>query len=151
MNRIGMLSVFASLLVAAFCVNCYAADASTEIPALEQRAQRVNAQIEELKSQNAARLNQQVAAYKQQIQAYVKQRVEIDSQVTKLEAMVDQLHKENESSFGRQMKVYTDMMQEVKSQLSSALSKKGAAAAQTAATADPKQKKDNVSARITAP
>jgi septal ring factor EnvC (AmiA/AmiB activator) len=151
MKRIGMLTVLVSLLVAAFCLNCHATDPSADISALERHAERVQAQIEEAKAQNEAKLNAQIAGYKQQVQSYVKQRVEIDSTISKLEAMIEQAKKDSDGSLGRQVQVYNGMMQDIKQQLSSAMGKPKTAGPTTAAPAsnlDPKLKKENASARI---
>ncbi len=156
MNRIGMLTVLASLLVAVFCVNCHATDPSAEISILERQAERLAAQIDIAKVQSTAALNQQVVAYKTQIEALLKQRVQIDSQIAQFEAKVEQLHQDSDSQLNRQMKVYTGMMHDVKQQLSSAINKVKAAptavspaAVNPAATnVDPRLKKENASARI---
>ncbi len=127
MRRIGMLTVLASLLVAAFCLNCYATDPSAEITALERHAERVQAQIDAAKAQSSASLNQQIDNLKAQVKVYVGQRVQIDALIAQLEAQMEKLKKDSESGLSRQMQVYTGQMSDIKQQLSSLVSKQKAA------------------------
>ncbi|MEW6349756.1 MAG: hypothetical protein AB1646_11890 [Thermodesulfobacteriota bacterium] len=149
MRRIGMLTVLASLLVAAFCLNCYATDPSAEITALERHAERVQAQIDAAKAQSASTLNQQIENLKAQVKVYVGQRVQIDALISQLESQMDKLKKENETGLSRQVQIYNGQMSDIKQQLTGLISKqKASSAALNKASIEQKLKEQNPSQRI---
>ena len=77
MKKTGILTMILSILMMAFCLNCYAQDLSSEITTLEQKADRIQSQINQAKQQSDSSLDQQAKAIAASIDSLVKQRVQL--------------------------------------------------------------------------
>ncbi|HMK35448.1 MAG TPA: hypothetical protein VK463_10300 [Desulfomonilaceae bacterium] len=131
MKKTAILAMAVSMLIVTFCLNCYADDFAGQITALEQKAGRLQNQINQAMQQNEATVDQQVKALASSVDSLVKQRVQLDAYITKLESQMDDLKKNAQVDLNRQIKSYTEELGTVKQQLSSLMSKKSTQASQT--------------------
>jgi DNA repair exonuclease SbcCD ATPase subunit len=135
--------VFLSILLAALCANSYAEDLSAQITSLEQKAERIQAQINLAKQQADAQIDQQVKAITGSVDSLLNQRVQLDSHIAKMEAQMEEIKKNSQSNLSRQVTQYDSELGSVKQQISSLVAKQAASqkaadtpqsAAQTPAT-----------------
>ncbi len=138
--------VILSILLAALCANSYAEDLSAQITSLEQKADRIQAQINLAKQQADAQIDQQVKAITGSVDSLVNQRVQLDSHIAKLEAQMEDIKKSSQANLSRQVTQYDSELSNVKQQISSlvakqAASQKAAEAPQPAAPAAPETAK----------
>jgi chromosome segregation ATPase len=118
--------VILSILLAALCANSYAEDLSAQITSLEQKAERIQAQINLAKQQTDAQIDQQVKAITNSVDSLVNQRVQLDSHIAKLEAQMEEIKKNSQSNLSRQVTQYDSELGNVKSQISSLVAKQAA-------------------------
>ncbi len=95
--------VILSILLAALCANSYAEDLSAQITSLEQKAERIQAQINLAKQQSEAQIDQQVKAITNSVDSLVNQRVQLDSHIAKLEAQMEEIKKNSQANLSRQV------------------------------------------------
>jgi TolA-binding protein len=127
----GLVGVFV-LTGAALCV---AAESTADPVALEQKAQRLQAQIDQAKAAQQSNLNNQIQAHRNSVDVLVKQRVQIDAQIAQLEQQIQEITAKAQETLNRQVASYSEDLAKVKSQLSSVLAEKEAA--QKSAPASP--------------
>jgi chromosome segregation ATPase len=120
------ISMILAILLAALCVNAYAQDLSNQITTLEQKADRIQAQINLAKQQSDAQVDQQVKAINGSIESLVNQRVQLDAHISRLEAQADDIKKNAQANLSRQMSQYDQDLGNVKQQISSLVAKKAA-------------------------
>lgn len=118
----GLVAVLALTGVAV----CGAADVSADAAALEQKAQRLQAQIDQARSSQQSTLNNQVQAHKNSVDVLVKQRVHIDAQIAQLEQQIQEITAKAQDTLNRQVAGYAEDLDKVKSQLSSVVVEKTA-------------------------
>lgn len=136
MKKTAILTMSLSLLIVTFCLNCYADDLNAQISALEQKAGRLQNQITQAQQQNDLAVDHQVKALAASVDSLVKQRVQLDAYIAKLESQMDELKKNAQADLNRQVKSYTEELGTVKQQISSLLAKKSAQASQPATNPD---------------
>jgi peptidoglycan hydrolase CwlO-like protein len=124
MRRSRVVAICVGILVLAGVAVSSARDAAAEAAALEQKAQRLQAQIDQAKSSQQANLNNQIQAHRNSVDVLVKQRVQIDAQITQLEGQIQEITAKAQDSLNRQVSGYADDLDKIKSQLSSVLSEK---------------------------
>ena len=116
-----------SILLAALCANSYAEDLSGQITSLEQKADRIQAQINLAKQQADAQIDQQVKAITGSVDSLVNQRVQLDAHIAKMEAQMEEVKKTAQANLSRQMSQYDQDLGNVKQQISSLVAKRSAA------------------------
>ena len=72
MKKTVILTMILSILIMAFCLNSYAQDLSSEITTLEQKAERIQSQINQAKATEQLSLDQQAQAIAASIDSLVK-------------------------------------------------------------------------------
>jgi uncharacterized phage infection (PIP) family protein YhgE len=132
MKKTAIVTMIVSLVVVNFCLFAYAEDVSTEISALEQKAERIQSQINQAKQQSNAGVESQVKALNTSIDSLIKQRVQVDSHIARLEGQVSELKQSAVSGLSRQVSQYQSELDTIKQQLSSLVQKKTATSAQKA-------------------
>ncbi|MBI5569824.1 MAG: hypothetical protein HY914_07765 [Desulfomonile tiedjei] len=130
MKKIATMTMIVSLVVVSFSLMAYADDVSTQMILLEQRAQRVAGQIDQAKQQSAAGTEAQTRALTGSIDNLIKQRVQLDSAITKLESQLTDLKQSSEASLSKQMQQYQSELDTIKQQMASIATKKTADAQQ---------------------
>jgi outer membrane murein-binding lipoprotein Lpp len=123
MKKTVIPTMILSILMVAFCLNSYAQDLSSEITMLEQKAERIQSQIDQAKKQNQASLDQQAKAIAGSIDSLVKQRVQLDAQIARLESQMEVIKKSAQTNLSRQIKQYNEDLGNVKQQLTGLVAK----------------------------
>lgn len=132
MKKTAILTMMFSMLIVTFCLNCYADDLSGQISALEQKAGRIQNQINQAQQQTDLAVDQQIKSLTGSVDSLVKQRVQLDAYISKLESQINELKKNAQADLSRQVKSYNEELGTVKQQLSGLLAKKSAQASQPA-------------------
>jgi chromosome segregation ATPase len=130
MKKTVILTTILSILMMAFCLNSYAQDLSSEITTLEQKADRIQSQINQAKQQSDSNLDQQAKAIAASIDSLVKQRVQLDAHISRLESQMEDVKKSAQTNLSRQIKQYNEELGGVKQQLSSLVARQGTQASQ---------------------
>lgn len=130
MKKTVILTMILSILMVALCLNSYAQDLSSEITTLEQKAERIQSQINQAKQQSDLGLDQQAKAIAGSIDSLVKQRVQLDAHIARLESQMEDIKKSAQMNLGRQMKQYNEELGSVKQQLTSLVAKQSNQGAQ---------------------
>jgi F0F1-type ATP synthase membrane subunit b/b' len=130
MKKTVILTMILSILMMALCICSYAQDLSSEITTLEQKADRIQSQINQAKQQSEMNLDQQAKAIAASIDSLVKQRVQLDAHIARLESQLDESKKTAQTNLNRQIKQYNDDLGSVKQQLTSLVAKQSAQGAQ---------------------
>jgi predicted nucleic acid-binding Zn-ribbon protein len=130
MKKIATMTMIVSLVVVSFGLMAYADDVSTQMILLEQRAQRVAGQIEQAKQQSAAGTEGQTNALTASIDSLIKQRVQLDSAIGKLESQLTDLKQSSNVTLSKQMQQYQTELDTIKQQMASLAAKKTADAQQ---------------------
>jgi predicted nucleic acid-binding Zn-ribbon protein len=125
MKKTSLLVMF-SIVVAALCMNAYAEDISSQVQALEQKADRVQSQINLAKQQSQANLDAQMKALTTSVDSLMQQRVQLDAHLARLEGQIDELKQNQSTSLARQVKQYEVELGSIKQQITSLVSKKAA-------------------------
>jgi chromosome segregation ATPase len=128
MKKTLMLTIICSIVVVASCMNVNADDVSTQIQALEQRADRMQSQIDIAKQQSNQNLDAQVKSLRASIDSLVGQRVQLDAHIARLESQIDELKQTSATTVNRQVKDYEAEVSNIKQQIGSLMSRKGAGA-----------------------
>ncbi len=108
----------------AFGLSTYAADSSAEMSLLQQKASRVENQIQQAQQQCGNSLQDQVRPLKATIENLVREKVRIDSHIAQLEAQIETINQNQASSCGRQVNQYRTELETIKQQISSIAAKK---------------------------
>jgi chromosome segregation ATPase len=119
MKKTVILTMILSILMVALCLNSYAQDLSSEITTLEQKAERIQSQINQAKQQSDLGLDQQAKAIAGSIDSLVKQRVQLDAHIARLESQMEDIKKSAQTNLSRQIKQYNEELGSVKQQLTS--------------------------------
>lgn len=126
MKKISMLMIL-SIFTAVICATAFAQDLSSQVSALEQKAERIQAQINLAKQQADAQIDQQVKAITASVDSLMKQRVQLDAHIAKMEQQMYDLKKNAQSNLSRQVGQYDEELSTVKQQISSLVAKQAAA------------------------
>ncbi|WP_041285882.1 hypothetical protein [Desulfomonile tiedjei] len=126
MKKISMLMML-SIFIAALCATAFAQDLSSQVTALEQKAERIQAQINLAKQQAEAQVDQQVKAITASVDSLMKQRVQLDAHIAKFESQMQDIKKSAQSNLSRQINQYDEELSTVKQQISSLVAKQSAA------------------------
>jgi peptidoglycan hydrolase CwlO-like protein len=126
MKRVLFLVTALSIAVLIPGLSALAQDVNSQLAALQQRADRIQAQMNEAKQQCGSSLNSQVKSLNASIENLVKQRVQLGSQISQLESQVEELKSNAIASCGRSVKQYEDELGNIKQQIASLTSKKAA-------------------------
>lgn len=124
MNKIRLISILFSVFILAFAATVFADDQSTQVTQLEQKANLLQAQIDQARSSSQNQLNQQVQSLRNSIDALIKQRVAVDSQIAQFEGQIEDIQVKSQANLDRQVTKYGEDLMKVKSQLSSILADK---------------------------
>ena len=143
MKKTGLLTIVLSLLIAAFCLNCYADNTEAQVKALEQQASRIESQIEQARKATQAATDNQVKALQNSVEQFIRQRVQIDAQIARLEGQIEQVQTQSQANLDRQLAHYQKSLGQVQSQLSGMIAASKAKAAPAQAPA-PAQAQKNV-------
>ena len=130
MKKTVILTMILSMLMVALCLNSYAQDLSSEITTLEQKADRIQSQINQAKQQSDLGLDQQAKAIAGSIDSLVKQRVQLDAHISRLESQMEDVKKSAQTNLSRQIKQYNEELGSVKQQLTSLVTKQSNQGAQ---------------------
>jgi chromosome segregation ATPase len=126
MKKTLMLTIICLTAVVASCLNVNADDVSAQIQALEQRADRMQSQINIAKQQSSQNLDAQVKSLRASVDSLVGQRVQLDSHIARLESQIDELKQNSTTTVNRQVKDYQAEIGNIKQQIGSLMSQKGA-------------------------
>jgi len=126
MKKTLMLTIIGLIVVVASCLNVNADDVSAQIQALEQRADRMQSQINIAKQQSNQNLDAQVKSLRASIDSLVGQRVQLDAHIARLESQIEELKQSSSTTVNRQVKDYEAEIGNIKQQIGSLMSRKGA-------------------------
>jgi chromosome segregation ATPase len=124
MKKSLMLIVVSLVAMAAFSLSAQAADVSGEMSLLQQKASRVETQIQQAQQQCSNSLQDQIRPLKATIENLVREKVRIDSHISQLESQVESINQSQASSCGRQVHQYRTELETIKQQISSLTAKK---------------------------
>lgn len=124
MKKSLMLIVVSLVAMAAFSLSAQAADVSGEMSLLQQKASRVETQIQQAQQQCSNALQDQIRPLKATIENLVREKVRIDSHISQLESQVESINQSQASSCGRQVHQYRTELETIKQQISSLTAKK---------------------------
>jgi len=134
MKKTAILTTILSVLLVAYCMSSFAQDLTGKIATLEQKADRVQNQINQAKQQAQAGLDQQVKAVQATIDSLVNQRVQLDAHIAKLESQMEEMKKNSQSNLERQVQQYNVELSAIKQQISGMAAQKSADKSKHAAT-----------------
>lgn len=129
MKKTLMLTIICSIVVVASCLNVNADDVSAQIQSLEQRADRMQSQINLAKQQSSQNLDAQVKSLRATIDSLVGQRVQLDAHIARMESQIDELKQSSTTTVNRQVKDYEVEIGSIKQQIGSLMSRKSTEAA----------------------
>jgi len=112
-----LVAILFPIFVLAVCFNCYAADLSSQVSSLEQRANRLQSQIDQAKAANQTMLNQQIQGLRASVDNLVRQRVQVDTQIAQLEGQIEDIKTGSQMTLNRQITRYNAELDKIKSQL----------------------------------
>jgi chromosome segregation ATPase len=115
-----------ALVVVVSAVASNAQEMSAQITVLEQKAERIQSQIDQAKQQGNMQLDQQVRTLKSSVDALVNQRVQLDSQITRLESQIDEIRNSAQSNLSKQVTQYNQELSGIKQQIQGLVMKKEA-------------------------
>jgi chromosome segregation ATPase len=118
MKKTAILTMIVSMLIVTYGLNCYGQELTSQITVLEQRADRVQSQINHAKQQAQTSLDQQVKAIQATIDSLVNQRVQLDAHIAKLEGQMDEMKKSAQTNLERQVAQYSTELATIKQQIS---------------------------------
>jgi chromosome segregation ATPase len=126
MKKNAILTMIVAMFIVTYGLNCYGQELTSQINILEQRADRIQGQINQAKQQAQSTLDQQVKAIQSTIDNLVNQRVQLDAHVAKLEGQMDEMKKSAQSNLERQISSYTTELSTIKQQISGMVAQKKA-------------------------
>jgi F0F1-type ATP synthase membrane subunit b/b' len=121
MKKVFLLATVVTIAVMAAASVCVAQSSGPDPVLLEQKAQRIQAQIEQAKAAAQAAAEQQINGIQASIDALVKQRVAIDAHISKLEGQIQQVKQQAQENLSRQIDRYNQALSQVKQQMSGSL------------------------------
>jgi hypothetical protein len=130
MKRTAIILLAATMLILNFGLTVYAEDLVSQISSLQQKAERVEAQINQAKQQSEAAMDQQIKSLMSQADNLIKQRVQMDSQISKIDTQIDDIKNSSKTNLTRQVKAYDQELVMLKQQIASLNAKKWAEEAQ---------------------
>lgn len=125
-----------SLIVVSSCLFANAQDLESQVSVLEQKAERVQAQIKQAQQQANLGVEAQVKALSSSIDSLVKQRVQIDAQVARFEGQISDLKQASNNTLNRQIQQYQTELNAIKQQITNVASKKAEPKAAVTPTAN---------------
>ncbi len=132
MKKVFLLTTIVSVFAAVSCLNSFAEDLSSQVLGLEQKAQRIQTQINQAKQQHSTATDQQVNMLKNSVDGLINQRVQLDAQIARIEGQMDQIKSSAQSNLDRQIAQYDKELSSVTQELVSLMAKQAAASAQPA-------------------
>jgi chromosome segregation ATPase len=126
MKKTAILTMILSVLLVAYCMSSFAQDLTGKIATLEQKADRVQNQINQAKKQAQAGLDQQVKAVQATIDSLVNQRVQLDAHIAQLESQMEGMKRNSQSNLERQVHQYQAELSAIKQQISGMAAQKSA-------------------------
>jgi len=130
MKKAAIFLLAASVLLINFGSTVFAEDLVSQIAALQQKAERVESQINQAKQQSDGTMDQQIKSLMSQADNLIKQRVQLDSQISKIDSQIDEIKNSTKTNLARQVKSYDQEMVLLKQQIASLNAKKWAEEAQ---------------------
>jgi chromosome segregation ATPase len=124
MKKTATLVMLGAISMAVFCVNVHGEDLSVEIAALEQKAERIQSQMNWAQQQCDTNLENQLKPLMASIESLVKQRMELGQHIVQLEARVDELKKNAKAACRSQVKQHDEDLSLIKQQITSLIAKK---------------------------
>lgn len=124
MKKMVTLTMILSLIVVSSCLFANAQDLESQVSSLEQKADRVQAQIKQAQQQANLGVDAQVKALSSTIDSLVKQRVQIDSQIARFEGQISDLKQASNNTLNRQVQQYQAELSAIKQQITSLAAKK---------------------------
>jgi len=124
-----VLTMVCSIIVVASCLTALAQDVSTQVRALEQKAERMQSQINLAKQQGDMNLDAQIKTLRTSVDSLLGQRVQLDAHIARLEGQIEDLKQSSTTSVNRQVKEYEAELGNIRQQIGSLMSTKDASAA----------------------
>ena len=124
-----VLTMVCSIIVVASCLTALAQDVSTQVRALEQKAERMQSQINLAKQQGDMNLDAQIKTLRASVDSLLGQRVQLDAHIARLEGQIEDLKQSSTTSVNRQVKEYEAELGNIRQQIGSLMSTKDASAA----------------------
>ena len=124
MKKTVIMTMILSLVVVSCCFFAFAQDIESQVSALEQKAERVQSQIKQAQQQANFGVDAQVKALNSSIDSLVKQRVQVDGQIARLEGQIASLKQASNSTLNRQVQQYQAELNALKQQMASLAAKK---------------------------
>ncbi len=124
MKKTAILTMIVSLVVVSSCLFAFAEDPTSQVSALELKAQRLQSQIKQAQAQANVGVDAQVKALNASIDSLVKQRVQVDGHIARLEGQIAELKQSADSTLNRQVEQYKSELGVIKQQISSMAAKK---------------------------
>jgi DNA repair exonuclease SbcCD ATPase subunit len=124
MKKARLITILISLVLFAIALNCQARDLGSEVAALEQKASRLQHQIDQAKAANKAAVDQQIQAIQNSLNVLIQQRVAIDAQIARMEGQMNEIKTKSQASLNRQIGQYNAELQRTRSEISNALANK---------------------------
>jgi exonuclease VII large subunit len=152
MKKTAIFLLAASVLLINFGSSVHAEDLMAQIAALQQKAERVETQINQAKQQSDSAMDQQIKSLMGQADNLIKQRVQMDSQISKIDSQIEEIKNSAKTNLARQVKSYDQELIVLKQQMASLNAKKWAEEAQKIKDEDAKnQAQQNVVAPSSTP
>ena len=124
MKKARLITILIPLVLFAIALNCQARDIGSEVAALEQKASRLQNQIDQAKAASKAAMNQQIQAIQNSLNMLIQQRVAIDAQIARMEGQMNEIKTKSQASLNRQIGQYNAELQRTRSEISNALANK---------------------------
>ncbi len=121
MKKTGVLTILISLTALVFCLSAVASDTNAKVKMFEQRANVLQSQIEQAKTAHRTALNNQIKAYRNSIDNLIRQRVQVDAQIARLEGEIQDVKNRAKANLERQVGQYEKELDQVKNQISGAV------------------------------
>jgi DNA repair exonuclease SbcCD ATPase subunit len=130
MKKIAILTMLTCLVMVTGVISGFAQELGSQIGVLEQKASRLQAQIDQAKQQNASAVDQRLQALNGSVEQLVRQRVSLDSQIAQLEGQIQEMKSSSTTNLNRQVAQYDQELAQVRQQIVGLKSKQAAEAAQ---------------------
>ncbi len=114
------------------CTSAYA-DNTSQIKALEQKAEMIKNQINQAQSQCDDGVENQLKSMTASIENLIQQRAQLGTNISQLEAQIEELKKSSRASCARTVKQHEDELKVVKQEIAGLVAKEKAEALQKAA------------------
>ncbi len=123
MKKVLTLMMIAMVVVVS-AIASNAQEMSAQITGLEQKAERIQSQIDQAKQQGNMQLDQQVRTLKASVDGLINQRVQLDSQITRLESQIDEIRNSAQANLSKQVTQYNQELSGIKQQIQGLVMKK---------------------------